>query len=100
MSGGSVEFSVGWCRNLFRMLNDGGVWGVPRSGLMFQKRGGKLLLAQRMPYLDELADAYARGEDVPESAEALDEYQREDFDLIAAYFHAAGITVEWPEGVD
>jgi hypothetical protein len=36
-----------WCRNLFASLNDGGVWGVPRSGLTFKRRGDRLVLVDR-----------------------------------------------------
>ena len=25
-----------WCENLVRMLADGGVWGIPRSGTVFR----------------------------------------------------------------
>lgn len=25
-----------WCRNLVATVKDGGVWGIPRSGLVFQ----------------------------------------------------------------
>jgi hypothetical protein len=26
-----------WCRNLFDRLDDGGLWAVPRSGVVFRK---------------------------------------------------------------
>lgn len=25
-----------WCRNIARIIRDGGVWGIPRSGLVFK----------------------------------------------------------------
>lgn len=34
-----------WCENLVNTLKDGGVWGIPRSGLIFRvDKGGKQLL--------------------------------------------------------
>jgi hypothetical protein len=29
---------------IFEMLTDGGVWGVPRSGLVFEKRDGSSVI--------------------------------------------------------
>jgi hypothetical protein len=35
-----------WCRQLVRILKDGGVWGIPRSGITFRvdKQNKKLIL--------------------------------------------------------
>lgn len=41
-----------WCRNLFGSLAEQGVWGVPRSGLTFQRRGDKLVLIKRATNFD------------------------------------------------
>jgi hypothetical protein len=41
---------VQWSRNLFAGLSDGGVWAVPRCGLLFTKRGNELHLTARMPH--------------------------------------------------
>lgn len=30
------ETVLNWCRNLVATLNDGGVWGIPRSGVVFK----------------------------------------------------------------
>lgn len=84
---------IAWCESMFNSLAEDGVWGVPRSGLVFQKRAGGLALIERMPYLPELGVAAARGEDVPVSAEALLAYQDEDFAAIREHFRAAGIEV-------
>ena len=65
---------ITWSRNLFAALNEGGTWCVPRSGLVFNKRGGALVLITRLPGFD--------------SAE-----QESDLDAIAAHFSAAGIEV-------
>lgn len=83
-----------WCRQHFSLMADGGIWGVPRSGLIFTRRGDKLVLIDAMPYLEEMAEAFAAGDDVPANAEALREYQDEDFELIRAKFELAGITVD------
>jgi hypothetical protein len=72
-----------WSRRTFAMLNEGGVWGVPRSGLVFQKRGAELVLIDRMPW----------AEGMPLTAEELRTYQDEDFALIRDRFVAAGIQV-------
>ncbi len=82
-----------WCLMTFGMIREGGVWGVPRSGLIFTKRGAGLVLTARMPWSEELAEAVAEGRDVPLNAEALRAYQDSDFALIARKFEAAGIPV-------
>ena len=84
---------IAWCEGMFASLVEGGVWGVPRSGLVFQKRAGGLALIQRMPYLPELGVAAAAGEDVPVSADALLAYQDQDFAAIREHFRAAGVEV-------
>jgi hypothetical protein len=76
--------AIEWSRNHFNMLAEGGTWGVPRSGLLFIKQGGTLLLSQRMPWQDGM----------PMTAEELDKFQIEDYECIKANFEAAGITVE------
>lgn len=40
------EHVLNWCRNLVAMLADGGVWGVPRSQIVFRvnKPARKLVL--------------------------------------------------------
>lgn len=84
---------IAWCRGIFSSLNEGGIWGVPRSGLVFQKFEGRLELIERMPYLPEMAEAARAGEDVPPTAEALLAYQGQDFTAIREHFRAAGIEV-------
>lgn len=82
-----------WCKTLFFSLKDGGVWGVPRSGLVFERRGNALVLIDRMPYTAELAQAASDGHRVPPSPEALLAYQDQDEALIKEQFQRAGITV-------
>lgn len=40
------EAVLDWCRNLVRTLKDGGVWGIPRSGIVFtiDKKNQRLIL--------------------------------------------------------
>jgi hypothetical protein len=74
---------VEWSRRQFAMMKDGGVWGVPRSGLIFQRQDGELVLIDRMPHTQEM----------PVTPEQLAEQQRRDIAVITAHFEAAGITV-------
>lgn len=74
---------VAWCRRLFESLNEGGVWGVPRSGLQFRRRDDKLVLTQRMPHDKKMS--MSEGE--------LQEYQHQDYLDIKEHFEAAGIPV-------
>jgi hypothetical protein len=74
---------VAWSRDQYDIIRVGGVWGVPRSGLMFTKRDGWLELTARMPYSPLM----------PLTAEQLREQQQNDFDIIQRYFAAAGIPV-------
>lgn len=74
---------VAWCRWLFDQIVDGGVWGVPRSGLLFRKEGDAIVLDELMPH--DLQMPLTDGE--------LLDYQREDFLSIRRHFEAAGITV-------
>jgi hypothetical protein len=73
-----------WCQGIMRSLADGGIWGVPRSGLIFTKRGDKLVLTSRMPHMDGL----------PMTPADLVQYQRDDYELIKERFTLAGFEVE------
>ena len=77
---------VEWCRRMFALLRDGGVWGIPRSGLMWMKRDGKLVLTARMPWMPEMAGTI--------TPEQLKEQQDEEYEANRLHFNAAGITVE------
>ncbi len=83
-----------WSLDHFNLLNEGAVWAIPRSGLMFRKEKGSLVLFARMPYTEEMKKASEAGSDVPSSAEALREYQDSDYAKIAEVFGGAGITVK------
>lgn len=75
---------VEWCKLIWRGLSEGGVWGVPRSGLIFRKSDGKLVLIDRMPVMPGM----------PLSEKELEEYQDSDYEVIREHFAAAGIEVE------
>jgi hypothetical protein len=78
------QVHVEWSRRHFNMLAEGGTWGVPRSGLIYVKRGDRLVLQARMPH----------DQTMPITKEQLDKQQRTDIELIRKHFGAAGITVE------
>ena len=72
-----------WCRNLFASLNEGGVWAVPRSGLIFNKRGNTFVLVARMPWMD----------DMPITAKQLKRQQDGDIAVITLHFSLIGVAV-------
>lgn len=74
---------IDWSRQHFDMLAEGAVWGVPRSGLVFQKRDGALVLIESMPWMDGM----------PITEEELTEQQESEYQSIKRHFEAAGITV-------
>jgi hypothetical protein len=82
-----AEYNAAWSREHFRAMAQQGVWGVPRSGLTFQKRGDKLVLIERMPHDHALVGP------MPMSAAELRAYQDEDFEVIRREFGRAGIEV-------
>jgi hypothetical protein len=84
---------VAWCRRQFAILAEGGIWGVPRNGLMFQRRGNKLVNFDRMPFDPQMAKLAADGCDLPHTAAELEAYQEQEFLDTVEHFAAAGITV-------
>lgn len=74
---------VEWCRQTFRTMQDGGSWGIPRSGLIFNKRGNALVLVAVMPHDPAM----------PVTAEQLREQQTSDYQGTVLHFGAAGIAV-------
>lgn len=77
---------VAWCRRLFDMLNVGGVWGIPRSGLIFTRTDETTLtLTARMPYMDGMEEILTPAQ--------LREQQDDEYEQCAAHFRAAGVTV-------
>lgn len=45
-----------WCRNIVRIIADGGVWGLPRSGTTFRLDHKNKRLVLIMPGTDDGAD--------------------------------------------
>lgn len=72
-----------WAQGLWDMIAEGGVWGVPRCGLMFRKQQGKLVLTERMPW----------EEGMPLTAEDLREAQDWDVKGITETFAGIGVEV-------
>jgi hypothetical protein len=93
MGGDPSPEDLSWCRQQLDIVRDGGIWGVPRSGLLFTRRGDGFVLTARMPWIEEMEQAYLEGRDVPSSADALRAYQDADYELIRSRFAAAGIEV-------
>ena len=74
---------VAWCRRLFERLNDGGTWAIPRSGLVFTKRGGVFVLTAEMPHDPAM----------PITEAELREQQADEFRETRRHFEEAGILV-------
>ena len=85
---------VAWSLNLWESLRDRGVWAVPRSGLIFQKRQAERVLAvtARMPHDPAM----------PVTAVELAEQQDSDVEAIRRRFERLDIAVidETREGTD
>jgi len=79
----SSDDHIQWCKNIMSMLRDNGVWGVPRSGLTFTKRGDTLVLTKRSG--------------VPPDVRVVDHVwahqQEEEFAAVKKHFGAAGFKV-------
>ena len=82
---GSVDATRGFAKNMWNQLNDGGIWGIPRCGLIYQKRelAKQFVLTQRMPWFEELSV----------SAEELRQRQDDDHEGIKTLFAAIGVEV-------
>jgi hypothetical protein len=76
---------VAWCGRHFSFLAEGGVWAVPRSGLVFQRRGDTLVLIESMPWMPEMEGIVTPAE--------LDEQQACEYDQIRNHMRAAGVKV-------
>ena len=76
---------VAWCAMHFALMREGGVWAVPRSGLLFRKEGGRLVLFAEMPWMLEMEGVITRAQ--------LREQQDEEFRANREHFAAAGIEV-------
>jgi hypothetical protein len=81
-TGDPVEHA-GWCRQMFASLAEGGVWGIPRSGVVFRKEGDALVLTESMPYDESMPLTFAQ----------FTEQQNGEFETVREHFAAAGIEV-------
>lgn len=72
--------AVAWSRSTFGRLAEGGTWTVPRSGLVFQRKGDELVLISKVPLMP--------GMEVTSEAE-----RDEDYETIRQVFGLAGVTV-------
>lgn len=72
-----------WCAELFRVMSQGGVWGIPRSGLVFRKEGTSLVLVSEMPWSEEMSV----------TKQQLHAAQLEEFEVVRENFGRAGIEV-------
>ena len=78
---------VAWCRAQVDMIRIGGVWGIPRSGLVFTRTGpDELTLTARMPWMTEMEGTVTR--------EQLLEQQQEEYEETRRHMEAAGVTVK------
>jgi len=72
-----------WARSVWRMLVDGGTWGVPRTGLIFRKEGDLFRLILRAPWQEGMS----------RTAEEWREHQDFDVDGVTRMFAQIGIEV-------
>lgn len=81
----TLQSDVGWLAEMWDMLRDRGVWGVPRSGVVFQKREAEreLRVVARMPHDPAMSI----------TPEQLAEQQQSEVDGLRARFEVLGITV-------
>ena len=80
---------IEWSRGVFNALHDGGVWAVPRSGLIFTKRGRMFVLTSRMPWAPVM----------PMPRDELETMQKADFEMISLHMLAAGVPVSDSTGL-
>ena len=85
MSLPALDGAHGFAKGVWNMLTDGGVWTIPRSGLVYQKREdmNELALISRMPWT----------EGMPFPEEHLLDFQEDDHDGVRKLFGAVGIGV-------
>lgn len=76
-----MKDQIAWSLNLWTHLKLGGVWGIPRSGLIMAKTKTGFDLQSLAPVTD-----------VQGSTDYWQKYRQEDFDCIAKRFTAAGLT--------
>lgn len=83
---------VEWLRRQWAMLNDGGVWAIPRSGIVLQKDEASMewRVSALMPWMPEMAGTI--------TAEELREQQHAEIEGIRTRVEVLGITIPPYEG--
>jgi hypothetical protein len=76
-----------WCQRTFALMDLGGIWGIPRCGLIFRKESAS-------PPLLKLVGVLPHAVEMPMSAEELLAFQREELAVTKRAFKEAGITIE------
>lgn len=81
----SLDGTQGFASQLWNSLTDGGVWGIPRCGLVYVKEAQekRLVLIQRMPW----------EEGMPLFPEELRSHQDWDHERVVAMMNAIGVEV-------
>ncbi len=75
---------VQWCRMQVDILRIGGIWAIPRSGLVFTRTGeDELTLTERMPWMPEMQGVI--------TVDQLAEQQQEEYNETARHMLAAGV---------
>jgi hypothetical protein len=83
-----------WTKHFFWLLGNGGVWGVPGSGLIFQRDGDSLALVHRATF-EEFSDQHTQVKvKLPNTNQQLQSWQERDLSAIKKRFSAAGIKVK------
>jgi hypothetical protein len=88
-----------WTKRHHAMMRNGGMWAIPKACLIFMRTPEGFELAETMPYLPEMSEAFSHGADVPASPSALREYQINFFMVIQAHNEAAGLKVTDPKNL-
>lgn len=84
-----MSLGADWCARMFAALKDGGVWGIPRTGLVFERRGSSLILIDVMSYEPGMLS----------TADELALAQAEEYNQIKGYLEEVGITVGREVGI-
>ena len=85
MSGIGMDGTQGFASNLWAMLTDGGVWGVPRCGIVLTKneQAKTMTVTARMPWHPEM----------PCTPEQLVAMRDEDIEGVTTMFASIGVIV-------
>ena len=81
----AFDGSRGWATRMWDCIEDEGVWGIPRSGLVFRKNAAakQLTLVMRMPWFEGLSV----------NPDELNEMQEDEIQNLVRVFASIGVTV-------